>query len=688
MKMYKVVLTLIIGLFTSIVSSQVGVGTTTPAGALDITSTTNGFVPPRVALTALNAQAPILNPQTGVIPNGTIVYNTATAGTAPNTVTPGLYYWLTNRWVAFAGASGGLDWSLVGNTATNPTTNFLGTTDAQGLVFRTNNIERARFGNTGRYGLNSADQTFAQLFSYSNTATVDAVVGYSDIAGGTGVWGRSIGAGSFGLSGSNDNDTGLGIFGSNTASGIGVQGQSAGATGVGVVGFAGGNNAIGIFGLGNGTNGRGVNGQSSGASGLGVAGFASAAGTATTTPIAVYGGASGISGIGVFGTANGANAVSSAFGIYGSVNNATTNGNTDAAAISGINSNATQGLGYAGPNVLTTNSAIVGISGSVSSKRTTSGVANSQSYNFGVMGELLVDTTIPGATIQRRSGGVIGIGVSGVWGSSGYKNSGNVDYGIYSTSAFASGAGKNSNNTSNGIGLGVNGGVIGGYINGEQYGFISKGNQFGAYIMGNTFTNKPITQIETINNNRVISYASTSTTVDVTTRGKGQLTNGSSFVSFDTAFTQIAELNDDNLNITITAKGNTNGVYIEKITNTGFYVKENMNGNHSVAFNWTATSVRKGYKEGVSISNEILDTNWESNMSKVMHNENDSTTEALPISFDGTNVKFEELPKQLQSEGRKADNSKTINHTPKDDVQEIEVKTKEITTDKTVEESK
>lgn len=38
-----------------------------------------------------------------------------------------------------------LFWGLVGNSGTNPATNFLGTTDAQSLVFRTNNVERARF---------------------------------------------------------------------------------------------------------------------------------------------------------------------------------------------------------------------------------------------------------------------------------------------------------------------------------------------------------------------------------------------------------------------------------------------------------------------------------------------------------------------------------------------------------------
>ncbi len=33
-------------------------------------------------------------------------------------------------------------WSLTGNAGTNPTTQFLGTSDAQPLVVRTNNLER------------------------------------------------------------------------------------------------------------------------------------------------------------------------------------------------------------------------------------------------------------------------------------------------------------------------------------------------------------------------------------------------------------------------------------------------------------------------------------------------------------------------------------------------------------------
>jgi hypothetical protein len=82
-------------------SAQVGIGTTTPRGALDISSSTNGFIPPQVALTSVNMAAPIVNPQGGILASGTIVYNTAIAGSSPNNVTPGYYFWDGSVWIKF-----------------------------------------------------------------------------------------------------------------------------------------------------------------------------------------------------------------------------------------------------------------------------------------------------------------------------------------------------------------------------------------------------------------------------------------------------------------------------------------------------------------------------------------------------------------------------------------------------------
>ena len=44
-------------------------------------------------------------------------------------------------------------WYLSGNSGTNPATHFVGTTDNNPLIFKTNNIEAARISNTSKFGL-------------------------------------------------------------------------------------------------------------------------------------------------------------------------------------------------------------------------------------------------------------------------------------------------------------------------------------------------------------------------------------------------------------------------------------------------------------------------------------------------------------------------------------------------------
>jgi trimeric autotransporter adhesin len=67
-----------------------------PSAILDLQSgnagVLKGFLPQAVALTATNVQT-ITSPATGLV-----VYNTATAGTTPNNVVPGYYYWTGSAW--------------------------------------------------------------------------------------------------------------------------------------------------------------------------------------------------------------------------------------------------------------------------------------------------------------------------------------------------------------------------------------------------------------------------------------------------------------------------------------------------------------------------------------------------------------------------------------------------------------
>ncbi len=71
-------------------------------------------------------------------------------------------------------------WGLLGNSGTTPATNFIGTTDAQGLAFRTNNVERARFTNNGLLCVNGTGPIASDIFSaYAYGAGQWAVNGYS-----------------------------------------------------------------------------------------------------------------------------------------------------------------------------------------------------------------------------------------------------------------------------------------------------------------------------------------------------------------------------------------------------------------------------------------------------------------------------------------------------------------------------
>lgn len=99
--------------------AQTGIGTSTPSASakLEVASSTQGFLPPRLALTATNAASPVTSPATGLI-----VYNTASAGTAPNTVAPGYYFWNGTAWIAVIGATTAS--SITGNGTTSTLTNF------------------------------------------------------------------------------------------------------------------------------------------------------------------------------------------------------------------------------------------------------------------------------------------------------------------------------------------------------------------------------------------------------------------------------------------------------------------------------------------------------------------------------------------------------------------------------------
>ncbi|MGE4515116.1 MAG: phage tail protein, partial [Chryseobacterium sp.] len=77
-------------------TNNVGIGTNIPNtnAALDVSSTTKGVKLPSLSLTATNSASPLSAHVVGML-----VYNTATAGTAPNNVVPGLYTNDGTQWI-------------------------------------------------------------------------------------------------------------------------------------------------------------------------------------------------------------------------------------------------------------------------------------------------------------------------------------------------------------------------------------------------------------------------------------------------------------------------------------------------------------------------------------------------------------------------------------------------------------
>lgn len=88
--------------------SQLGVGTNSPnaSAQLDVTATNKGFLAPRIALTSATDVLTIASPATGLM-----IYNTATAGTSPNTVSPGYYYFDGVKWVKFSAGDQSSKWT-------------------------------------------------------------------------------------------------------------------------------------------------------------------------------------------------------------------------------------------------------------------------------------------------------------------------------------------------------------------------------------------------------------------------------------------------------------------------------------------------------------------------------------------------------------------------------------------------
>ena len=226
--------------FTFVTYAQVGIGTTTPEASslLDIdaqlSGNNKGILIPRISLTGTTDAVTVSSPA-----NSLLVYNTNTV----SDVTPGFYYWDTSssRWVRLL-SSQTEDWARLGNSGTNSSVNFLGTTDNVDMVFKTNNNEVMRLQSGGEVAIGTTSVSGDNFVEVrTSVADIDGISSYVSGSGGIGVYGSS--PDYFGVWGVSTNYNG--VYGS-SVSDEGVRGVTSAdedVTGYLTAGVYGGNNS-------------------------------------------------------------------------------------------------------------------------------------------------------------------------------------------------------------------------------------------------------------------------------------------------------------------------------------------------------------------------------------------------------------------------------------------------------------
>jgi len=179
-------------------AGNVGINTTTPGTVLDV----NGAITNRETAVAVTSNAAAIPANVSQIqltgaatasvaitapaaPNAgqrLIIYNNTTGGFGATlngfTVSNGQameFAYSNAGWRATNGGPGGSNWGILGNSGTNPSTNFWGTTDNQDIVVRTNNTEKMRVLTGGNVGIGVAAPT-TKLHVSGNGSGVVATV--------------------------------------------------------------------------------------------------------------------------------------------------------------------------------------------------------------------------------------------------------------------------------------------------------------------------------------------------------------------------------------------------------------------------------------------------------------------------------------------------------------------------------
>lgn len=144
-----------------------------------------------------------------------------------------------------------------------------------------------------------------------------------------------------------------------------------------------------------------------------------------------------------------------------------------------------------------------------------------------------------------------------------------------------------------------------------------------------------------------MTYAVSSETPDVYARGHASLVNGRAFVTVDETFraavSRQGSLRDQAADVVVTATpmGESKGIYVAQMSDTGFEVRENGGSASNVEFSWIAIARRADVSGNLPA--EVLATDFDGKMRGVMANE---LKPGVPQSiwWDGTNVHFDTPP--------------------------------------------
>ena len=153
--------------FSILLYAQVGFGTPTPTAALEIASSNDGFLIPRVALASKDSPT-ILTPSVSEI-----VYNTVSG----SDVKPGFYFWTGTSWMELDNASDTKNWRTTGNAGMTAATDFIGTPDNVDFNFKRNNMKSGILGVT--------NTAFGSVSLLANTAAGSTAFGANALAANT-----------------------------------------------------------------------------------------------------------------------------------------------------------------------------------------------------------------------------------------------------------------------------------------------------------------------------------------------------------------------------------------------------------------------------------------------------------------------------------------------------------------------